>query len=331
MGKFPTGHFTSSQVRGMMLLWRRGCHGDRSHRVQTRIEDLSDEALFCAYNAMADIRGIPQMKPGHRRDILLAGVEAIIEMVAMYNSVTIAEDGTVTAEPLPKPSTSRIEHTPSEARVSPGIARMRARLGTEGTDQLRRQVVADGDASLQAAAARPVAPAEELGWVDGSDPSGDAAMASAAAAGGPGDPEGAARHAASVAESIALKELSTVELNKRLGKEMDPLKRDVLKAAMKIAAAREAGETKTATTAPAPRRSPEPGKKATAFAATDVIRLKVAGGHNPKRAGAAKRFALYTDGMTVADYTAALGDEAAKAQRDLAWDSSQGWITVGEA
>jgi hypothetical protein len=58
-------------------------------------------------------------------------------------------------------------------------------------------------------------------------------------------------------------------------------------------------------------------------------------GVNPKRAGAAKRFALYAGSPTVADYVAAvvaakLGD-AAKAYRDLAWDSAapREWVRIG--
>lgn len=55
---------------------------------------------------------------------------------------------------------------------------------------------------------------------------------------------------------------------------------------------------------------------------------------NPKRRGAAVRFALYRNGMTVAAYVKAVcgkrvGGDAPLAYRDLAWDSRVGFITLG--
>lgn len=62
--------------------------------------------------------------------------------------------------------------------------------------------------------------------------------------------------------------------------------------------------------------------------ATDVIKLLESDA--PKRGSAARRFALYRDGMTVQDYIDAVGDKRL-ALRDIAWDRKQGYIIIRDA
>lgn len=81
-------------------------------------------------------------------------------------------------------------------------------------------------------------------------------------------------------------------------------------------------------------RSPEEsggaagGVKTRVMSAKSTLRIVVSG--NPKKGTAAKRFALYKDGMTIQDYVDAVGDKK-QALRDLAWDMKQGWIKSPDA
>ena len=63
-----------------------------------------------------------------------------------------------------------------------------------------------------------------------------------------------------------------------------------------------------------------PGRKS---AFNDDMKIKVLAKENPKRAGAAARFALYKDGMSVGEYIKAGGLMA-----DVRWDVKQGFISV---
>lgn len=78
-----------------------------------------------------------------------------------------------------------------------------------------------------------------------------------------------------------------------------------------------------------PAKAPaKPAGRAPLFGETDVIRYLLTGdAPNPKRGTAAARFAHYRDGITVADYIAAVGDRK-QALRDLAWDTKQKWVAV---
>ena len=66
--------------------------------------------------------------------------------------------------------------------------------------------------------------------------------------------------------------------------------------------------------------------KAGYFAPTDRVYLLVDG--NPKRGGSARRFALYYNGITVAEVTKAHGNIGLL---DIAWDFNHGFIRVDKA
>lgn len=299
----------------------------------TRIENLNDDQLLRAYNEIAKLlgqRGTTDLGPTGTAQVRL---EAILSEAAGKFSVTLKPDGSVYSEALPvsehsasteladPASGSRIVHTPSEARVSPGLARMRARLGADGAEELRRKVASDGEASLQAAAKRPDAAGSGVDWTE----AGGTAAESAATTTDPA-------YAKRVSDAVAAKSQHPMEITKRLSKETDPKIREILKAALKIAEQREAGAPKKATQAPAPRAAAPraaPGSKSKVADPTDVITLLAT--TNPKRSTAGERFAKYRTGMTVAEYTAEIGGDAAKAARDIAWDRNQGWITVAPA
>lgn len=63
------------------------------------------------------------------------------------------------------------------------------------------------------------------------------------------------------------------------------------------------------------------GPRAKPHAASTVIRLVAE--TNPKRGKSAERFAIYRDGMTVAEFLAEGGLRA-----DLAWDAEHGYISL---
>lgn len=58
-----------------------------------------------------------------------------------------------------------------------------------------------------------------------------------------------------------------------------------------------------------------------------VITVNVA---NPKIGKSAARFALYTNGMLVHQYTSAVGNKTL-ANADLRWDSARGYVTITNA
>ena len=58
-----------------------------------------------------------------------------------------------------------------------------------------------------------------------------------------------------------------------------------------------------------------------------TIRIHILVDHNPKKAGAAERFAKYREGMTAQEYAEAIGSPA-QAYRDMTWDSEQGFIDL---
>ena len=90
-----------------------------------------------------------------------------------------------------------------------------------------------------------------------------------------------------------------------------------------------------AESAPAVSALPEAPRRPRAWrpAPTDVIRLLI--DYNPKRDESRKRFDLYRDGMTVADYVDAvvnsgtIGATVGKAYADLRWDTDRSSIAVG--
>lgn len=90
------------------------------------------------------------------------------------------------------------------------------------------------------------------------------------------------------------------------------------KAAAVEAKAAPAKSTKKA--APAPVEKAGPGRKS---AFNDGMKITVLVKENPKRAKAAERFALYKNGLTIADYVAAGGTLA-----DVRWDVKQSFISV---
>ena len=62
-----------------------------------------------------------------------------------------------------------------------------------------------------------------------------------------------------------------------------------------------------------------------------IIRLLI--NHNPKRGASRERFALYRDGMTVYEYKVACrnkfgGNQYAKCESDLQWDTDKGFLRV---
>ena len=75
---------------------------------------------------------------------------------------------------------------------------------------------------------------------------------------------------------------------------------------------------------------PAPAKTARKAIGPELVITLVAT-ENPKTRTARARFAAYTTGMTVAQYTAAtkkLGATSAMALRDVAWDAKQGYIKL---
>lgn len=89
-------------------------------------------------------------------------------------------------------------------------------------------------------------------------------------------------------------------------------------AAAKKAARKSAAKTKT----PKPQTE---GAAVRGFA--EDAKIKVLAKENPRRGEAAKRFEIYKDGMTVAEYTKKIGSRA-EALVHLRWDVNKGHITV---
>lgn len=98
-------------------------------------------------------------------------------------------------------------------------------------------------------------------------------------------------------------------------------------AAKKTAAAKKPAAKKAASKAPSKKAAAAPAVeksgRAPKHAGNAVI--TVISETNPKRADAAKRFDLYTPGITVDEYIAAGGKRA-----DVVWDVKQGFISVAE-
>lgn len=96
------------------------------------------------------------------------------------------------------------------------------------------------------------------------------------------------------------------------------------KSAAKAAPAKKATPTKVAPAKAAKKEAPVeksgPGRKS---AFNDGMKITVLAKENPKRAKAAERFALYKNGMTIAEYVAAGGLIA-----DVRWDVRQEFISV---
>jgi len=94
------------------------------------------------------------------------------------------------------------------------------------------------------------------------------------------------------------------------------------KAGAKALAATQADGKAKAPRAPGKPRAPR-------FAEDQTIKVLVK--DNPKKAGAAIRFALYRNGMKVSEYVKAAmkaGASESYANADLRWDSSHGWIAI---
>lgn len=81
----------------------------------------------------------------------------------------------------------------------------------------------------------------------------------------------------------------------------------------------KAAPAKSKKTAPVAEKA-GPGRKS---AFNDGMKITVLVKENPKRAGAAARFALYKNGITIAEYVAAGGTLA-----DVRWDVKQDFISV---
>ena len=101
---------------------------------------------------------------------------------------------------------------------------------------------------------------------------------------------------------------------------VEPTKKPV--AAKKTAVAEPAKKTPAAKKA-APADAGEPGPRGRQPNIAGSAKIKLLVKENPKRAAAAERFALYTNGMTVDEYIAAGGKRA-----DVNWDVSQGFIEI---
>lgn len=104
--------------------------------------------------------------------------------------------------------------------------------------------------------------------------------------------------------------------------EMASTKKSPKPAAKKAAAveAKAAPAKSTKKSAPAPVEKAGPGRKS---AFNDSMKITVLVKENPKRAKAAERFALYKNGLTIADYVTAGGTLA-----DVRWDTKQQFISV---
>ena len=86
----------------------------------------------------------------------------------------------------------------------------------------------------------------------------------------------------------------------------------------KEATAKTAPAKKTTTKAPAAKKEAKPAK-----ASNDDRKILFVQKENPKRADAARRFGLYTKGMTVAEYLKKGGKKA-----DVSYDAKMGFIKL---
>ena len=130
------------------------------------------------------------------------------------------------------------------------------------------------------------------------------------------------RRAARQGASIRAKELLETLDPARISEgevEMATAKKSPKPVAKKAAPA-EAKKSPVKKAAPAPAEKSGPGRKS---AFNDTMKITVLVKENPKRAKAAERFALYKNGMTIADYVAAGGTLA-----DVRWDTKMNFISV---
>lgn len=153
------------------------------------LTDLAGPALVRAFN---DLAGRVGQEPVKRFSDRAAGVKRATKLLETHFAnceVSLTADGVVSVMACRQPSVTETPAEPAadllvseppvaepelapgertalldaaqrqafastERRVSPGLARMQARLGSEGTEALRQQVVGDSEAALAAAATR---------------------------------------------------------------------------------------------------------------------------------------------------------------------------------